>query len=99
MLVIKAEIWPHGEVENRFEIARIGIINRGAHSTPSLADYNVITILGRDRTERVTEGVLLAHVRQIGWQPLAVRALEEHGAPTSFHPEYTQAVVDLLKRG
>lgn len=99
MLVIKAEIWPRGEVENRFEIARIGIINRGAHSTPSIADYNVVSILGRDRKERLVEGVLLAHVRQTGWQPLAARALEEHGVPSPFHPEYTQAVADLLKRG
>lgn len=98
MLVIKAEIWPGGEVDERFEIARTGIINRGNSPTAALGDYNVVSILGRDRTEHITEGVVLAHVRQHGWHPLAAQALMERG-PSIFHPEYTQAVIGLLRKG
>lgn len=98
MLVIKAEIWPRGSVEDRFEIARIGIINRGNAHT--LADYNIIGILERDVQESLAEGFVLAHRRSSGWEKLTVRALGELvPSPSVFHPEYTQAVVDLLKRG
>jgi hypothetical protein len=96
MLVIKTEIWPGGDVEGKFEIARIGIINRGGSGV--LADYNVIGILGRDTKEVLMEGLVLAHLRPHGWMPLAARALSERGI-SAFHPEYTQAVADLLKRG
>lgn len=97
MLVIKAEIWPGGDADNKFEIARIGIINRGSNPA-TIADYNVISILGRDREEHVVEGCVLAHIRAHGWHALASRALLEHG-PEIFHPDYTQAVVEMLKKG
>jgi hypothetical protein len=96
MLVIKAEIWPHGEVDERFEIARIGITNIGGHQ--AVADYTVIGIHGRDREEWVTQGVVTSHIRQHGWRPLAIRALTA-GGPLALHQEYVSAVVDLLKRG
>jgi len=99
MLVIKTEIWPHGEVENRFEIARIGIINCRGHGTPDIADYSVVGLLERDKAEYVAEGILLAHFRQNGWEPLAARALREQERAPIFHPDYTQSVVDLLRRG
>lgn len=98
MLVIKAEIWPRGDVDSRFEIARIGIINRGDSLTSGIADYNVISILDRDSKERVAEGALLDHFRHNGWRPLAARALLEDGPPL-FHHDYVQAVTTLLKKG
>jgi hypothetical protein len=100
MLVIKAEIWPGGIVEDRFEIARVAIINRGQSPTASLADYNVIGLLGRDKTEFPTEGVVLGYQRHQGWSGLtsqALRALDR--GPSLFHPEYTEAVINLLKKG
>ena len=97
MLVIKAEIWPQGDVDSRFEIARLGIINRGGDSI--IGDYNVIGLLERDRTEFVRADVLLAHDRRNGWRPLTSRALHACGSPGLFHPEYVQTVVELLKRG
>lgn len=96
MLVIKAEIWPCGEVGERAEIARMGIINRGG--SQALADYNVISILGRDRQEWVTQSVVVDHMRHLGWQPLLLRALTSE-APVTLHREYVEAVVDLLKKG
>lgn len=98
MLIIKAEIWPQGVVEERFEIARIGIINRGSMPDAALADYNVISILGRDKTEYIAEGFVLGYARHHGWHQLASQALYERG-PSILHPEYTQTVVDLLKKG
>lgn len=98
MLVIKAEIWPQGDVEGRFEIARIGIINRDSRADAAIADYNVVTILGRDGKEKILEGVVLAHIRNHGWQQLTSQALFERG-PDIFHPEYTQTVVGLLRKG
>jgi len=98
MLVIKAEIWPQGNVASRFEIARIGIINRGDGS-PALADYDVISILGRDRKEWITQGVVLAHMRHHGWRPLTVRALTPEDSPRLLHREYVEDITDLLKRG
>lgn len=96
MLVIKAEIWPCGEVDERFEIARIGIINCGGSGV--VADYNVISILGRDQREWVTQSVVVDHMRPLGWQPLLIRALMSE-VPVEMHRKYVETVVDLLKRG
>lgn len=49
MLVVKAEIWPQGNIDERVEIARLGITNISGR--PSIADYTVIGILGRDHKE------------------------------------------------
>lgn len=99
MLVIKAEIWPQGDHTSGVEIARIAVVNRGG-DVRSLADYNVIGLLGRDQREQVAEGVVLAHFRHNGWRPLATNALRSvDDGPSLFHPEYTQAVVDLLRKG
>lgn len=98
MLVIKTEIWPRGDINSRFEIARIGIINQGDSLTSGIADYNVISILDRDQEERTAEGVLVAHFRQNGWRPLAARALAVD-TQSLFHPDYTRTIVDVLKRG
>lgn len=99
MLVIKAEIWPHGEVGKRFEIAKVGLINCGGHGTPDIADYSVVSLLERDGAEYVAEGILLAHARNSGWQSLTVRALHEQEREPIFHPDYTRSVADLLRRG
>lgn len=96
MLVIKAEIWPHGEVEKQFEIARIGIINRGMHR--GVADYNVIGLLNRDREDHVMQALVLGHARHTGWRRLAACALLQDEAPV-FDTSYVTTVMELLKKG
>lgn len=98
MLVIKAEIWPGGDVGSRFEIARIGIINRGGPTSGVLADYDIIGIMGRDRREWIHEGVVRDHFRDKGWQLLVSRALTQaNGGP--LDEVYVADTVKLLKRG
>lgn len=96
MLVVKAEIWPHGEVDNRFEIARIGIIHR--RSQGDLADYNIIGLLNRDKHDHVMQAIALAHARSSGWRRLAACALLQDEAPI-FRPEYVAETIELLKKG
>lgn len=96
MLVVKAEIWPYGEVGERFEIARIGITNISGRSP--VANYTVVGILGRDRQEWVTRGTVMDHIRLLGWQPLVARALTEQ-QDAYLHAEYVQTVADLLRKG
>lgn len=96
MLVIKAEIWPHGEFADRSEIARIGIINRGPGR--GIVDYNVVKILGRDREERIEHALVVGHVRSTGWMPLVASALVQDHAPI-LHQDYVDQVAELLKKG
>lgn len=96
MLVVKTEIWPQGNVDERIEIARLGITNISGRS--SIADYTVVGILGRDHKEWVTQGVVLTHARHIGWKPLVARALTEQ-QNACLHDEYVQTVAELLRRG
>lgn len=98
MLVIKAEIWPGGDLDSRYEIARIGIINRGGPVSHTLADYDIVGIMGRDRQEWIREGVVRQHFRYNGWQPLVARALTQaNGGP--LDSDYVADIVKLLKRG
>lgn len=96
MLVVKAEIWPQGNTDEQFEIARIGITNITGRQP--LADYTVVGILGRDHEERVMQGTILAHARRLGWRPLVARTLTEPQADL-LHPEYVQTAAKLLRRG
>lgn len=97
MLVVKAEIWPRGEADERFEIARIGIANR-SNNVRGVADYNIVGLLGRDKQEWVTQGMLLGHVRSLGWQPLVARALTEQ-EDGLLHSDYVDSVAELLRKG
>lgn len=96
MLVVKVEVWPFGEVDQAREIARVGIINRGGGA--AIADYNVISLVDREIEDRVTETVVLDHIRRAGWQRLVIDALAQ--PDSRFHDrEYVDRVVELLRKG
>lgn len=98
MLVIKAEIWPKGDVDSRFEIGRIGIINRDRPGF--LADYDVVALLARDSGEYIMRDVVTGHDRRDGWRPLTAAALTVTGWPSgTYDLTDTQRITDLLKRG
>lgn len=97
MLVVKVEVWPRCEASERFEIARVGIINRG-DSDCAIADYDVIGIMGRNRQEWLTHGIVAAHIRPSGWEGLVARALTQQ-QDGLLHPNYVQSVADLLRKG
>jgi hypothetical protein len=97
MMVVKVEVWPHGEVDSAYEIARVGIINRG-DGGPAIADYNVIGLVDRDTEDRVTETLVLDHIRRAGWRRLVIDALAQ--PDSRFHNrEYVDRVVELLRKG
>lgn len=97
MMVVKVEIWPHGEVGERFEIARVGIINQGT-GTPAMADYHVVALNERDCDEKILQGQVLDHRRALPWQRLVSDALYAMGNVT-IGERYAQGIAELLREG
>lgn len=73
MLVVKAEIWPKGNGGAAYEIARVGIAN--VSGLAPISDYVMTALLARDAEEYVLRSEINKHERDLGWVPLAKRAL------------------------
>lgn len=97
MMVVKVEIWPYGESEERFEIARVGIINQGT-GTPALADYHVVALNERDKDEKLLQGQVLDHRRALPWQRLVSDSLYAMGS-TCASEKYAEDIAELLRKG
>ncbi len=97
MLVIKAEIWPCGEISEAFEVGRMGIANISGLTT--LSDYDVVALLDRDHGERVAYTRVLSHYRPLGWMPLTANALSQAAvAHMPVGDEYAD-ILELLRKG
>ena len=95
-MVVKIEVWPGGSPTRAFEIARLGIANRGG--TPQVADYDVLALLGRERREIVCYSEVLKHQRDYGWESLVMRAIDLEGTPRPVD-ERARAIIDCLRKG
>lgn len=97
MMVVKVEIWPHGEVTEQYEIGRVGIINRGT-GTSARADYDVVALVDQETSERLVQGQVLDHMRALPWQRLVSDAMYAMGT-TDVDERYAQTVAEVLRRG
>jgi hypothetical protein len=99
MLVIKAEIWPGGDVGRAFEISRIGIAN--VSQLRRYSDYEVTALMGRDTDEYVVRTHITSHDRQSGWVPLARRTMTNIFLSEERGPQipYDDPVAELLRKG
>ena len=97
MMVVKVEIWPGGYAPGAYEIARLGIANRGG-GTPEVADYDILALLGRERRETVCYSEVLRHQRDYGWESLVMRAIELEGKPLPLD-ERARVLAEVLRRG
>ena len=96
-MVVKIEVWPGGMPSSAFEIARLGIANRG-DGTPQVADYDVLALLGRERRETVCYSEVLKHQRDYGWESLVMRAIDLEGKPLSLD-ERAHRITEILRKG
>ena len=96
-MVVKIEVWPRGYASGAFEIARLGIANRG-DGTPLLADYDVLALTGRDHRETVCYSEVLKHQRDYGWESLVMRAIDLEGKPLPLD-ERAHRITEVLRKG
>ncbi len=97
MMVVKVEVWPGGHAPGAFEIARIGIANRG-DGTPQVADYDVLALTDRDRREAVCYSEVLTHYRDSGWESLVMRAIDLEGTARPID-ERARFIAEVLRKG
>lgn len=99
MLVAKIEIWPHGDHEAAFEIARVGIANvsQGA----PISNYEMTALMEREKREYVMRGEINSFERDLGWEPLMQRAMSTLflAERLSHQVPYDDPVAQLLRKG
>lgn len=99
MLVVKVEVWPGGEPDRAFEISRIGIAN--VSGMAPVSDYEMTALVARDRHERVLKSEINSHERDLGWEPLVKRAMNNIclGDRMSQPGAYDDPVAEFLRKG
>lgn len=96
MLVVKVEVWPAGDFDRAFEIARTGLAN--VSGLAPVSDYEVTALMARDRQESVLRAHVLGHTRACGWLPLVEQGINRLRR-TYLEPSYADPVAELLRRG
>lgn len=73
MLVARIEVWPGGDFDRAFEIARLGIAN--VSELADVSNYELTALMERDKSEYVLRSEVNSHQRSLGWEPLVQRSM------------------------
>lgn len=99
MLVAKVEVWPNGDYERAFEIARLGIAN--VSGLADISNYELTALMERDKHEYVMRSEVNSHERALGWEPLLQRSMTSLflAERLAHQVPYDDPVAQLLRKG
>lgn len=99
MLVAKIEVWPGGNFERAFEIARLGIAN--VSGLADISNYELTALMERDKHEYVMRSEVNSHERALGWEPLVQRSMTSLflAERLAHQVPYDDPTAQLLRKG